>query len=340
MPIDVVVAGAAGRMGSRIVACLREVPELRLVAALEAPGHRALGSDAGEVAGVGRLGVAVGADPGVAIARDRVLVEFSVPEASVEHLRAVARAGARAVIGTTGFSPDHNREIADLAKHAAILVAPSMSVAVNVAFSLLATMAKTLGDDYDVEITETHHRFKKDAPTGTALRIAAVHAATFGRAGGGGGRRVQAPALRPLPPRAPPLPDHADGPARARGAVEDRRGRPQLPRPRQGDAPSPSRRAADLPEADDRDRRARRPDRLPAPEPARGPRGGARGRHEAPVPHPPALARPRVRARLHLPQRRDGAGPPAAGRHAFAAQGVRHLLPARTVPRDRHRPGC
>ena len=181
MPIDVVVAGAAGRMGSRIVACLREVPELRLVAALEAPGHRALGSDAGEVAGVGRLGVAVGADPGVAIARDRVLVEFSVPEASVEHLRAVARAGARAVIGTTGFSPDHNREIADLAKHAAILVAPSMSVAVNVAFSLLATMAKALGDDYDVEITETHHRFKKDAPSGTALRMAEVVAEALGR---------------------------------------------------------------------------------------------------------------------------------------------------------------
>lgn len=179
--VDVVVAGAAGRMGTRIVACLPDAPELRLVAALEAPGHPALGHDAGEVAGVGRLGVAVGADPGAALTRDRLLIEFSTPEASLEHLRLVARAGARAVIGTTGFSPAQRQEIADLAKRAAILVSPSMSVAVNVAFTLLATMAKALGDDYDVEITETHHRFKKDAPSGTALRMAEVVAEALGR---------------------------------------------------------------------------------------------------------------------------------------------------------------
>jgi len=179
--IEVVVAGAAGRMGNRVVACLCDAPGLRLAAALEAPGHPALGRDAGELAGVGRLGVAVGAEPGAAITRDRVLVEFSVPEASVEHLRLVARAGARAVIGTTGFSPSERHEIADLAKRAAILVSPSMSVAVNVAFTLLATMAKALGDDYDVEITETHHRFKKDAPSGTALRMAEVVAEALGR---------------------------------------------------------------------------------------------------------------------------------------------------------------
>ncbi len=181
MPVDVVVAGAAGRMGTRIVACLRDAPELRLVAALEAPAHPALGHDAGEVAGVGRLGVAVGADPPAALTRDRLLIEFSTPEASLEHLRLVARAGARAVIGTTGFSPAQRLEIGDLAKRAAILVSPSMSVAVNVAFTLLATMARALGDDYDVEITETHHRFKKDAPSGTALRMAEVVAEALGR---------------------------------------------------------------------------------------------------------------------------------------------------------------
>src|SRR2546430_5830793 len=179
--IEVVVAGAAGRMGHRVIACLREAPGLRLAAALEAPGHAALGRDAGELAGCGRLGLAVGAEPGAAIARERVLVEFSVPEASVEHLRLVARAGGRAVIGTTGFSPAERHEIADLAKHAAILVSPSMSVAVNVAFTLLGAMAKALGDDYDVEITEIHHRFKKDAPSGTALRMAEVVAEALGR---------------------------------------------------------------------------------------------------------------------------------------------------------------
>ena len=179
--IDVVVAGAAGRMGNRMVACLRDAPDLRLVAALEAPGHAALGRDAGELAGTGRAGVAVRSDAAAAITRDCVLVEFSVPEASLEHLRLVARAGARAVIGTTGFSLAQREEIRELARSAAILVSPNMSVAVNLMFKLLGTMAKVLGDDYDVEIMETHHRFKKDAPSGTALRMAEVVAEALGR---------------------------------------------------------------------------------------------------------------------------------------------------------------
>jgi 4-hydroxy-tetrahydrodipicolinate reductase len=179
--VDIIVGGAAGRMGSRIVALHGEAPGLRLAAALEAPGHRALGRDAGEAAGSAKLGVPITADAGTAITRDRVLVEFSVPEASLEHLRLVARAGARAVIGTTGFSPAQREEIATLARQAAILVAPSMSVAVTLAFSLLATMANVLGDDYDVEITETHHRHKKDAPSGTALHMAEIVARALGR---------------------------------------------------------------------------------------------------------------------------------------------------------------
>jgi 4-hydroxy-tetrahydrodipicolinate reductase len=178
---NIVVAGAAGRMGNRIVACLADVSDLRLVAALEAPGHAALGRDAGELAGVGRTGVSVGADAAAEITRDRVLIEFSVPEASLAHLRLVAQAGARAVIGTTGFSAAQRAEIGDLAKRAAILWSPNMSVATNVAFKLLATMAKALGDEYDVEITEIHHRFKKDAPSGTALRMAEVVAGALGR---------------------------------------------------------------------------------------------------------------------------------------------------------------
>jgi 4-hydroxy-tetrahydrodipicolinate reductase len=179
--VDIVVAGAAGRMGNRIIACLAGLPDLRLVAALEAPGHAAIGRDAGELAGIGKAGVRVGADAAAEITRDRVLIEFSVPEASLTHLRLVAQAGARAVIGTTGFTAAQRTEIDDLAKRAAVLISPNMSVATNVAFKLLATMAKALGDEYDVEITEIHHRFKKDAPSGTALRMAEIVAAALGR---------------------------------------------------------------------------------------------------------------------------------------------------------------
>jgi 4-hydroxy-tetrahydrodipicolinate reductase len=178
---DVVVAGAAGRMGSRLVALLREEAELRLVGALEAPGHPALGRDAGESAGVGRLSVPITADVEAALGRDRILIEFSVPEASLAHARLVARHGGRAVIGTTGFTAAQRDELARIGKDVPILVSPNMSVAVNVAFRVLADMARMLGDDYDVEIVETHHRFKKDAPSGTAMRMAEVVAEALGR---------------------------------------------------------------------------------------------------------------------------------------------------------------
>jgi len=178
---DVVIAGAAGRMGSRLVALLPEERELRLVAALEAPGHPALLKDAGEVAGIPRLNVPITANPEGALGKDRILIEFSVPDASLAHLRMVARDGGRAVIGTTGFSAGQRDEVERLAKHVPILLSPNMSVAVNVAFRVLAEIARLLGDDYDVEITETHHRFKRDAPSGTALRMAEVVAQTLGR---------------------------------------------------------------------------------------------------------------------------------------------------------------
>ena len=179
--VSVVAAGAAGRMGSRIVACLRDAPDLRLVAALEAPGHPAAGRDAGEVAGVGAMGISIGADVTSAIVRDRVLIEFSAPEPTLEHLRRVADVGARAVIGTTGFTSPQREEIAELARRAAVMLSPNMSVGVTLALQVLATMARALGDDYDVEVTEIHHRFKKDAPSGTALRMAEVVAEALGR---------------------------------------------------------------------------------------------------------------------------------------------------------------
>jgi len=178
---DVVIAGAAGRMGSRLVALLQDEPGLKLVAALEAPDHATLRRDAGEVAGISRLGLPITSDPEGTLRRDRILIEFSVPEASLAHLRIVARTGGRAVIGTTGFSAAQREEVTELARKAPILLSPNMSVAVNVAFRVLADIARMLGDDYDVEITETHHRFKKDAPSGTALRLAEVVAESLGR---------------------------------------------------------------------------------------------------------------------------------------------------------------
>jgi 4-hydroxy-tetrahydrodipicolinate reductase len=179
--IELVVAGAAGRMGGRIIALSGEAPDLAVVAALERPGHPALQRDAGETAGVARLGVAITADPAAVLTRDRVLVEFTTPEATLEHLRVAAAQGARAVIGTTGLDPTQQRELKTLAGRAAVVYSPNMSVGVNVAFRILALMARALGDDYDIEITEIHHRMKKDAPSGTAVEMAAVIAEALGR---------------------------------------------------------------------------------------------------------------------------------------------------------------
>jgi 4-hydroxy-tetrahydrodipicolinate reductase len=179
--IDLVVAGAAGRMGGRITALAREGAEFRVVAALERAGHPTLGCDAGDAVGIGHLGVAITAEPGPALTRDRVLIEFTTPEATLDHLRLAAAQGARAVIGTTGLKPVQLEELGALARRTAVLVSPNMSVGVNLAFRLLASMARALGDDYDVEITEIHHRMKKDAPSGTAQRMAEVIAEALGR---------------------------------------------------------------------------------------------------------------------------------------------------------------
>jgi len=178
---DLVVAGAAGRMGGRIIALARESGDLRVAAALERPGHPALGRDAGEQAGAGTLGVPVTADPAAALTRDRVLVEFTVPEATLEHLRVAAAQGARAVVGTTGLGAAQIDELKRLAGRMAVVFSPNMSVGVNLAFRVLALMARALVDEYDAETTEIHHRMKKDAPSGTAAKMAEVIAEALGR---------------------------------------------------------------------------------------------------------------------------------------------------------------
>jgi 4-hydroxy-tetrahydrodipicolinate reductase len=179
--VELVVAGAAGRMGGRIIALARDAADLRVVGAFERPDHPALGRDAGEVAGTAHLGVPIAADPEPLLAAGRVLVEFTAPEPSLEHLRLAAARGAAAVVGTTGLQPAQVEEIRRLAARVPILLSPNMSVGVNLAFRVLALMARALGDDYDVEITEIHHRMKKDAPSGTAAKMAEVIAEALNR---------------------------------------------------------------------------------------------------------------------------------------------------------------
>jgi len=179
--MKVAVSGAAGRMGKRILALAHEHPDVEITGALEAPGHPALGRDAGELAGIGPLGVAVTDDRSSVLEGCDVLIDFSSPQASVENVKAAARAGKAVVIGTTGFSDEQRNELAAAGAQTRCLVAPNMSMGVNLLFSLVDRVARALGDSYDVEIVEAHHRMKKDAPSGTAQKLAEVIAAGLGR---------------------------------------------------------------------------------------------------------------------------------------------------------------
>lgn len=180
MTLRIAVAGAAGRMGRALVEALAHAVDMQLVAALEQPGHPALGRDAGETAGL-RCEVPVSTDLKQATGASDVLIDFTRPEATLSHLAACRARGVRMVIGTTGFSPAQKAEIEAAARDVAIVLSPNFSVGVNVAFRLLALAARALGPDYDVEIVEAHHRHKVDAPSGTAMRMGEVLARALGR---------------------------------------------------------------------------------------------------------------------------------------------------------------
>jgi len=179
--IRAVVTGAAGKMGGRMIALVGEAPDFVLVGATERLGHPALGRDAGEVAGGGAVGVKVADSIAALLPGADVAIDFTAPEASVAHVRAAATAGRAIVVGTTGLSKEHLAEIRTHAQRTAAVVSPNMSVGVNVLFRLLAEAARLLGEDYDVELFEAHHHFKKDAPSGTALKMAQVLAEALGR---------------------------------------------------------------------------------------------------------------------------------------------------------------
>jgi 4-hydroxy-tetrahydrodipicolinate reductase len=174
------IAGAAGRMGRTLVEAVLRSKDLTLAAALEAPGHPQLGRDAGDAAGA-PSGVKIAADVAGALAAADAIVDFTRPEGTLAHLDACVAAGKRAVVGTTGFSAEEKARVVAAAKKIPIVMAPNFAVGVNVTFKLAEIAARILGDGYDVEIVEAHHRHKVDAPSGTALRLGEAVAAALGR---------------------------------------------------------------------------------------------------------------------------------------------------------------
>jgi 4-hydroxy-tetrahydrodipicolinate reductase len=179
--IRIAVVGAAGRMGRHLIEACSRFDEVRCTVATEYPEHSCIGSDAGELAGIGRLGVAVSADLSGAGNEFDVLIDFTRPPVTLAHLAVCREAGKRMVIGTTGFSDAEKQQIADAGKTIPIMMAPNMSVGVNLCFKLLEVAARVLGDSVDIEVVEAHHRHKVDAPSGTALRMGEVVAQTLGR---------------------------------------------------------------------------------------------------------------------------------------------------------------
>ena len=175
------VTGAAGRMGRAIIEAAHNVDGVVLGAALEHQESSLLGSDAGEVAGVGKLGVSIVPDMASVVDEFDILIDFTTPAATMENVRLCNAHNKRIVIGTTGMSHGQREEIANLANDAAIVMAPNMSVGVNLCFKLLDLAARVMGDDVDIEVIEAHHRHKVDAPSGTALRMGEVVADALGR---------------------------------------------------------------------------------------------------------------------------------------------------------------
>ena len=175
----IVVSGATGRMGKTLITLAESLADVTIAGALEAPGHPQLDSDAGTVAGCGANQILISADPQTTLVAPRVLIEFSWPEPSLEHLRVAAANGCPVVLGTTGFNAAQQRELETLAEKIPLLQATNMSIGVTLLTEVVEMVARKLGPSFDMEVLETHHRLKKDAPSGTALTLA--EAATRGR---------------------------------------------------------------------------------------------------------------------------------------------------------------
>lgn len=195
---NIAVLGVSGRMGRCLVRAIRESEDCVLTGALASPASSALGRDAGEVAQTGPVAVEVTANRGLALANAALAIDFTLPEAVEENQAAVLRAGIPWVIGITGLDAARHALIRRASEQLPVLVAPNMSLAVNLLFGLVGRAAAALPADYDVEILDAHHRHKADAPSGTALRLGEIVAgsrgvtlaghAVYGRQGKAGSR--------------------------------------------------------------------------------------------------------------------------------------------------------
>jgi 4-hydroxy-tetrahydrodipicolinate reductase len=179
-PLRIAIAGASGRMGRMLVEAVLDAPDCTLTGALDVPASPMLGQDAAGFLGRA-CGVAITADLDAALRGAQVLIDFTRPEGTLQHLAACRRADVAAVVGTTGFTDAQKDEIRALARDIAIVLAPNMSVGVNVVMQLLAQAARALSQGFDIEIIEAHHRHKVDAPSGTALQMGEVVAGALGR---------------------------------------------------------------------------------------------------------------------------------------------------------------
>lgn len=178
----VIVAGASGRMGRRIGSMVQAADNLELAGGFERSDNPAVGRDIGEVGGYGPTGVKIASSLEEIIDLADVIIDFTFHAATMEFARTAARHDKAMVIGTTGLSPDNLAELKDLAEnHFPCVQSPNMAVGVNVLFKVARKVAAILGDGYDIEIVEAHHRMKKDAPSGTALKLGEMVAAGVGR---------------------------------------------------------------------------------------------------------------------------------------------------------------
>jgi 4-hydroxy-tetrahydrodipicolinate reductase len=179
--VKIAITGASGRMGRALVQAVHSAPALSLVAATVSPGSSLIGADAGELAGTGTLGVALTADAAAAFSAADVIIDFTTPAATLAHLDVLQGSDKRIVIGTTGFSDIQLNQLKDAASRLPVVFAANYSVGVTLSLQLLRLAASVIGDTSDIEILESHHRHKVDAPSGTALRMGEAIAETLGR---------------------------------------------------------------------------------------------------------------------------------------------------------------
>jgi len=177
--LKVVIAGCSGRMGKTLLDCIAQSDDLVLHAALDHASSPSLGKDASEFGGT--RGITIGADVTAALRGADVLIDFTRPEGTLQHLEVCQQLGVHIVIGTTGFNAQQKAQLGAAAQKIGVVFAPNMSVGVNLVFKLLETASRVLSHGYDIEIIEAHHRHKVDAPSGTALGLGEVVARTLGR---------------------------------------------------------------------------------------------------------------------------------------------------------------